>query len=633
MDRLGTARERGDAVEATSRPAEPAAVTIATAAALGAGAWSLVWFFVGLAGGYAPTAAFLGLGLGGALAAVAAGLTKPARVWSRRLRPPGTTPAPGPSAFAATALTAIALVAAATAALAPPTAKDALQYHIALPKAFIEAHGLTRVGESIAAYFPLAVEMNGVWAMLLGRAVSARVGEAAFGATAFAFLPLLLALVGGWVAERADRAWALTAAAMVATVPVVYDVAGSGYVDLALALYVVLGVRAATRWWIGGAPRDLAVMALATGFALSVKVTALFPLAVLGLVALLGARRAGRGVGVAAAAIAGSLALAAPWYARTWRLTGSPFFPYFLDLWPGEAPGWDVPRSVMIRAFNSAYGGDKDLVGYLALPFRLSLMGQREVPSLYESVLGVAFLVGAPLLAWALWRRRLDAETGLVTMVAALLFVWWAGSAQVLRYLMPVIPLAAVVTVRAAIAVAASRPPGAARWLRAALLVPSAASVLVGLAWWLADAPVLSVLGAEPRAQYLARRLDYYPYYRLIDAQVARDARVWLIGVRRDTYHLERPHVGDYLFEDYTLRRHLEHGFGAGELRHWARASGITHVFVRHELFFDYQRSSLVDERRPRAENIARLTAFRDFLLQGTRILAGDSKFLLVALP
>jgi hypothetical protein len=200
----------------------------------------------------------------------------------------------------------------------------------------------------------------------------------------------------------------------------------------------------------------------------------------------------------------------------------------------------------------------------------------------------------------------------------------------VLRYLLPVVPLAAVADVRAAAALTAET--GATRWLRATLLVPAGASLLVLLTWFLADAPVLSVLGAEPRAEYLARRLDYYPYYRIVAEQLPHDARVWLIDVRRDTYHLERPYRGDYLFEDYTLRRQLEAGSGVEELRRWARAAGITHVFVRHDLIFDYERSSLVDDRVPEAENVARLTHFRDFLLQGTQVLRADQKFLLVTL-
>jgi hypothetical protein len=438
--------------------------------------------------------------------------------------------------------------------------------------------------------------------------------------------------VYGWTTElRASRGWAATAAMMIATAPVVYEVAASaGYVDLALALYVAIATRAVVRWWATGERPELAVFALAAGGALGVKMTAIFAVIALALVALLGARRARGGFGSVVGALVGALVLGAPWYVRTWWLTGSPFFPFFLDLWPGAAPGWDVERSMMYRAFNGIYGGDKDVLGYLVLPFRLALMGQREVAAFYESAVGVTFLVAVPMIAWAAWRRRLDAQAGITAAIAVALFVWWTTTGQVARYLTPAMPLLAVVGAHAASALAGETDMG--RWVRATLLVPAAAGLAVLLTWFLADAPMLSVLGVEPRAEYLSRRLDYYPYYRVINDEFPRAVRIWLIDVRRDTYHLERAYRGDYLFEDYTLRRGLAEGKEAEALRRAARADGITHVFIRHDLLFDYARSPLVDDRLPPPENAARLARLRDFLLEGTTVIRGDRKFLLVAL-
>ena len=74
---------------------------------------------------------------------------------------------------------AVALI----AALAPPTAKDTLLYHFALPKAYIAAGGGIEVPFNIAGYYPLGVELQAVWAMLLGAPMGAPVGEAAAGAT------------------------------------------------------------------------------------------------------------------------------------------------------------------------------------------------------------------------------------------------------------------------------------------------------------------------------------------------------------------------------------------------------------------------------------------------------------------
>ena len=92
------------------------------------------------------------------------------------------------------------------------------------------------------------------------------------------------------------------------------------------------------------------------------------------------------------------------------------------------------------------------------------------------------------------------------------------------------------------------------------------------------------VLGGETRAQYLARRLDYYPYYRAVNETLPSNAHVWLIDMRRDSYHLERTYFSDYFFEDFTLRRWVDAATTHRELWSRARAAGITHVLARHDV-------------------------------------------------
>ena len=603
---------------------------IAWRCAVGAGGWSLVWLALGLVGLYHPATALAAVLVGLALAALAG-----ARMW-RAGRPVADRPPRSRTGLAgvAAALTALPTALALVAALAPPTAKDALQYHLALPKAFVAAGGLVDPPGNIAAYFPLGAEMHGLWAILLGRAVSARSGEAAFGATMFAFFPLLLAAVLGWVRELGfGREWAWLAAAMVAGTPTVWEVAGSGYVDLALALYVTLAFRAASSWWRTGAGSELAQSALALGFALAVKPTAAFAALTFALIALLRSRTApGRhALAGSLAAMAGMAALAAPWYLRNWMRTGSPIFPFFAAMWPGQAPGWDAERSVMLAGFNALYGGaDKGLLDYALTPLSLSLTGQREVAALYEGVLGVSFLVGAVLIAWALARRSLGVELGIAAAVAGGFFAWWLVSAEVLRYLFPALPLLAVASSGAgAILVRDGALDRRSGWMLAASV---AAGEIVLLAWFAADDPLLATTGAEPRAAYLARRLDYYPYYQLANDTLPGEVRIWLVDMRRDTYHLDRPCVGDYLFEDYTLRKWIEASPDGAGVRRRALAAGITHVLIRHDILLDPARSPLVDDRAPDDLNRASLGRLRAFLGQGTRLLRADAKFALVEL-
>lgn len=637
---LGDALLRWIALRGTAPPGARSghspALYLARTCALGAGAWSLVWFALGLAGLYRPLIALGAAGLGLALAG-RAGMASRRCHDAPAVRSKGDWGRSLPTRV--TALLALLPVALAfVAALAPPTAKDALQYHMALPKAFLAAGGLADVPDNIANYFALGAEMHGVWAMLLGRIVSTRVGEAALGAVTYAFFPLLVAAVFGWARERAlSRVWAWLAAAMVAGVPTVAEVAGSGYVDVALALYVTLTIRAGARWWQTQDPADLLESALALGCALSVKLTAAFAVFVLTLMVLVRMRTPAPGhsrehgrsfTGLAALAV--GIVFAAPWYLRTWVRTGSPVFPFFAGIWPGQAPGWDLERSAMLVGFNALYGGaDKGALDYLLTPLRLSLAGHRQVAAGYEGVLGVSFLVGAALILWAWARGSLDVECRIAAVSGGAFFVWWLASAQVLRYLLPALPLLAVAAAAAAAALTARAVVGPS--LRLVLTAGVVAGEVVMGAWFAEDDPLLATTGAEPRAAYLERRLDYYPYYRLINDSLPADAKIWLVNTRRDTYHLERPCVGDYIFEDYTLRKWIESSLTGREVQRRALAAGITHVLIRHDIIL-FARTPPVDDRRPTSETLAEVERLRAFLNEGTRVLRADKRFALVEL-
>ena len=130
--------------------------------------------------------------------------------------------------------------------------------------------------------------MQVVWAMLLGRLLGHQAAEAAAGATVFAFAPLLALVTYGWSRDRRiEPVWASIGALMVASIPTVYDIAGSGYVDLALATYTALAVHAVGRWWSTLDPRFIGPMAFGIAGALSIKLIAGFLVLSLAVVVLI----------------------------------------------------------------------------------------------------------------------------------------------------------------------------------------------------------------------------------------------------------------------------------------------------------------------------------------------------------
>lgn len=598
---------------------------------LGSAAWSTVWFFLGVAGLYRTPVAVAAVGVGTALAF----LTWQRGRWSAPVegRRPGT----------AVVLIVIVLGLALLAALAPPTGNDALLYHLALPKVFVSTGALVVAPDNIASYFALGVEMHAVWALLLGVPASQRLGEATAGAMFWVFAVLVVLVTYGWARERRlDRSWSTLAALTVAAIPSVYFVTAGQSVDVAVAGYSALAIFAVGRWWVTLDSRWLLLMAAGVGAALSSKLTAAALILPLVMVVLLrgltaGAAPGGFGArGVVATGLGGlglGILLASPWYIRNWIMTGSPIFPFFPTVWPGDAPGWDVGRARLYEALLTIYGRSSTAFDYLLSPFYVSIAAQPELPRDYDGVLGVTFLLGAPVVAWAFRRRLLDVELRLAALVSVAMFVLWLLGSQVLRYLLLAMPPLAVVIAAAAAAASAEYGPGVGRLLRGLLLGAAAANALVVVAWFAELDPLQVVLGGESRERFLARRLDYYAYYQVINRTLPPDARIWLISTRRDTYHLERPYFADYLFGDYTLNQWIRETRDATTLQARARALGVTHLLIRHDVLFDSARSVLVDESGPREENLTRLELLRALLTQETRLVMGGTKFWLIELP
>jgi hypothetical protein len=599
--------------------------------AIGAAAWSLVWFFLGLLWLYKAGAAIALLVVGLALAG-----------W-QFVRARGEE-RPGGEAFGALekvlfAFVCVPIVLALIAALAPPIAKDTLLYHFAVPKAFIAQGSSAIIDGNIASYLALGTEMHTVWAMLVGEIFSPRVGEAAAGVVVFLFFPLLLAAIYGWGRDLGiEKRWALIAVLIVAAVPTAYHVASSAYIDLALALFITLAVQALGRWWKTLETGWLIYVAIFLGAALSAKLTALFVFAAFALVILLRARQAKEdapnrtanifATGFVALLLAG--AIASPWYLKTWKQTGSPIFPFYMSFWKGEAAGWDVERSALFQAMNSQYGGyEKNIVDYVLSPFRISVLAQPEQPPLFDGVIGIAFLIGLPILIWALWKFELPAETKVAVGVCGIMFLFWLFSSQQVRYLLPVLPALAVGICAAAQAISREKKALAAVW-QLSLIASAGAALVTGAAWFLQKAPLRVVLGGESRDAYLARNIDYYPYYQVLNTETPADARVWLINMRRDTYNLDRPYFSDYLFEDWTLRKMVWEARSTAELKAKAREQGFNYVLVRHDFLFDYDRSTLVDDKKSRKENEDKLKIAREFLLDKAAAIKADEKFSLV---
>ena len=255
-------------------------------AALGASFWSLIWFIFGitnlLKSPVAMAVLIVGMGLG---------ILEIFRQTKNRYESESTEKSL--ISLAGKVVVGIVIALGLLSALAPVTGKDALVYRLAVPQLFVRAGGFTDGGTNFYSYLAFGAEMNSTWGMLIGNLINSGTGESAFSLISFAYFLLLLLAVYGVAQElKLSSDWSWIATALVASVPTMFQVATSCYVDHALALYILLGAYFIGLWWQSEETKSLIFAALFLGGALAIKFIAVFAFVAIFVVILLKVREA-----------------------------------------------------------------------------------------------------------------------------------------------------------------------------------------------------------------------------------------------------------------------------------------------------------------------------------------------------
>lgn len=344
-------------------------------------------------------------------------------------------------------------------ALAPPTAWDALVYHLTGPKLYLAARHLVHDVDIPHLGFPQGAEMLFTWGMLLTGPELAQLFH-----TTFAILTLILL---GSISESfaPGRGW--LAVSLLAAVPSAMTVAGWAYVEWMTmfaglaSLTLLVGATHGTgepapissadtqtsRPFGGSDNKDFSrsgiwAWSLAGFFAaqaLSTKYTALGM--VVGLMVFAAWRlRPRRAVVI----FAGTTALFTfPFLLKNWVLTGNPFYPFFL---PGAF--WDSLR----QSWYSRPGTGLDPIRLLLAPWDATIWGIEGGfavghPS-YAATLGPLLLILVPLIVLrprGLQRRQSWLEA--ISLASGAMYLFWliglASSHLLLqsRLLFPVLPM------------------------------------------------------------------------------------------------------------------------------------------------------------------------------------------------
>lgn len=483
--------------------------------------------------------------------------------WTRRLRRASPTTLAFAGLIAATA--AMNFI----GTLAPVSFEDALACHFAVPKLWLQQGRLQEVPWVWESYQPFGVQML----YLLGMAVWNDRFAALFH---WLFGVLTAAGVVSLAKRHAPGANPWLAAAIVYVSGFMAWESTSGFVDLGLVFYTLLTAHAALNALQNKAGTPwLRVAGVCAGLAASIKYAGLEVAALWLMIVLAGLATAGRRKEIpsALAAWTAGLLVAAPWYVKNAAQTGDPLYPVLLGF-RSHALG------AIATKFAHLHGYGMSLLDLALVPLRLTLQGDAFGRSQLLGPLYVAFL---PASALMLCRRTALRWLGLFI---ALYGLCWFFTAQQVRYLLPAVPLAAVVC--------ASAIAAAGGWGRAARVV-SAVAVAASLAAGAAVAALYNaqfvpvVFGRQSQDAFLAQKTWFYDDLRWMNDHLPPEARVLLLT--RMGYYLDRAYIGPgeapwttRRVQDVVAHQGITHVFCVGDTCGMFPADGKAFMILRQRL-------------------------------------------------
>jgi len=510
-------------------------------------------------------------------------------------------------------LLAVSLLAALLVALAPPTAYDALLYHLAMPDAYLRAGRVAYLPWLAMTGMPQTNEMVYTLGMAWGGLPLATLFGWSIG-------PLAALGLLGWLRYRFDArtAWAGLAALLAG--PTLISALAWGYVDWPGLLFGLGCLALLDAWREHGAPALLFWSGIFAGLAFSGKYTAGNLALVAGGVLLWHVWRQRARLIPAGLRFAAGFALPAlPWLIKNVLTTGNPFYPLFFPSGAMTALRQTVYQS------GTAWGDWRDV---LLLPLRATLSGIQGFEG-YDFSVG-PLLLGLGALAWLGYRSLDERQRSPFETAAAAALLGWAvwGLANLrsgyliqTRMHLTIFPAFAALAGLGFRALAQTSIPAGkggsvriGRVLSGLVLFVLALNALQSGVNALQKGAPQVLLGIKSEGDYLADNLGWY----VPAAQAARElpagSRVLLLLEARRLYCAPVCQPDEIL--DRWKRAEAESGADAAAIRAAWVDEGFTHLLVSRA-GLDFFRST-PDLHHSTAE-MARLDAFLAMLPEPVR--------------
>ena len=217
---------------------------------------------------------------------------------------------------------------------------------------------------------------------------------------------------------------------------------------------------------------------------------------------------------------------------------------------------------------------------YVLLPFNLSF--RAEMNSLrFDGVLGPVFILTLPFV-FLIKRISIAVRIGLVC--SGLLFVFWAVSAQQMRYLIPIFPFLAITT--GYILGHFHRKKAFFSILTLAVCLTLLMNGLHIFRQFKIIKPLNYITGAEDRHGFLSRTIPSYDMFHYLNTSLKKDAKIFFIYMKNLGFLCNRAYFSDSLFESHTIQKILKHSVSPQQVYTGLKRKGFTHILYDIQYVF-----------------------------------------------
>jgi hypothetical protein len=487
--------------------------------------------------------------------------------------------------------------------LTPPIARDALIHHLAIPKLWLKNGGFYEIKWADFSYYPMNVDLLYIIPLYFNKDFIANFIHMSFGiGTAL--------LIYHYLNNKISRIAGLLGILVFISTPIVVRLSTQAYVDLGLTFFTTASILAFIRYRDGEFKefKWLFLSSVAMGLALGTKYNALIVWFFLSLAIVFvysrDTKKQWKAIKCGFIFFLISLLIFSPWLIKNIILTGNPLYPLFKGIFnissasPGGTGSISGDTSIgFFKMREMLYG--ENFWETLLIPLRIFFQGQDNSVRYFDGVLNSVLIILSPFafMNKSFYRDKLFFISFTIFFILTVFFLEQKAFSieQIVRYILPVIPLLSILTVMGLVNIwnwAMNTSIPIRNVLTAVLftifIVIMSKNIFYIKNYYHNISPMSYILGIESKDEFITRHISSYPAIKYINTNTPDNARIRLVFLAGRGYYLDRIYsegasygIGDV--SGLAANSQEDRSFQA-----YLHSFGCTHLLVRTDLYLKY---------------------------------------------